>query len=420
MTRQSEQTTVQTILEFSVMTTSVTKLTNTSWPYAIIPDFERKSALTRSIIESISMALSIIVPEEERETYENWTTQNLDWYYEGMEIAGREPVPQPSTFFVPTPDGPVYDNTTGPYVPLWQLGPPPSNPTVNLNSYRSRGQLHYHYVMDTKRRARSRVVDLNYALENAQFEPISIFYEPVFRNFEDQEVVALFQVVIPWRKYFENVLHDDAVGMRCVVKSTCDQAFTFEVNGPKAVFLGEEDVHDPKYDYLEQVTGLTVDLDAIQAGNTTSELGVNCAYTLHVYPSDKLRAQYESNTPVLFTLAVLAIFFFSSLVFILYDCLVQRRQVKVMSSAERTDAIVSSLFPSQFRDQMMQNSEDEARASKGLPVLAKSHLRSFMSNPETAQNLEKDDEDLFLTKPVADLFPHAVSVTTTLKKFARE
>jgi hypothetical protein len=43
------------------------------------------------------------------------------------------------------------------------------------------------------------------------------------------------------------------------------------------------------------------------------------------------------------------IFLFTSITFILYDCLVQRLQQRVLRSAERNNEIVSSLFPQSFR-----------------------------------------------------------------------
>jgi hypothetical protein len=50
--------------------------------------------------------------------------------------------------------------------------------------------------------------------------------------------------------------------------------------------------------------------------------------------------------------AAVLIFVFTSLVFLLYDRLVERRQKKVMSTAMQSSAIVSSLFPSQVRDRL--------------------------------------------------------------------
>jgi hypothetical protein len=54
--------------------------------------------------------------------------------------------------------------------------------------------------------------------------------------------------------------------------------------------------------------------------------------TLRVYPSDVMD-EYVTSDPVIFTVAAVLIFVFTSLVFLLYDRLVERRQKKVMSTA---------------------------------------------------------------------------------------
>jgi hypothetical protein len=73
--------------------------------------------------------------------------------------------------------------------------------------------------------------------------------------------------------------------------------------------------------------------------------------TLRVYPSDVMecirhvRSRYSQWRRC-------SSCFFTSLVFLLYDRLVERRQKKVMSTAVQSSAIVSSLFPSQVRDRL--------------------------------------------------------------------
>ena len=62
----------------------------------------------------------------------------------------------------------------------------------------------------------------------------------------------------------------------------------------------------------------------------------SCDYSLHVYPTETLENKYASNKPVLYSLAVILFFAFTSLVFITYDCLVERRQKKVLTSANKT------------------------------------------------------------------------------------
>lgn len=269
---------------------------------------------------------------------------------EGTKLVGAEPVlPQQSKIFAIGPqEGPVYDDSAGPYLPLWQLlSPPPWNGgSINLNYLEFAARPHFNYIMDTKLPARSPVVNLNIFLEDGIYEPVTIFYQPaaVFRDFSDaREVVAIIQVMLPLRKYFESLLHDDHVGIICVVKNTCGQAFSFKVDGPETtLFLGEEDLHNASYDYLEDVTGLTLGLEAIAAGNSTSAFGVDCAYTLHVYPSDEeLREKYETSTPLIFPVAVVSIFLFTSMVFVLYDCLVQRRQSNGLRHPYRHHRIVT-------------------------------------------------------------------------------
>jgi hypothetical protein len=120
----------------------------------------------------------------------------------------------------------------------------------------------------------------------------------------------------------------------------CNQNFTYAIEGPDAIFLGEENLHESGYDYMRK----TVLIEAFQA-----QEGLDlCSYSIEVSPSKALEDHYKTKMPIVFTVGVLVIFAFTSFVFVMYDCLVQRRQDKVMDSATKTDAIVSSLFPINF------------------------------------------------------------------------
>jgi hypothetical protein len=54
--------------------------------------------------------------------------------------------------------------------------------------------------------------------------------------------------------------------------------------------------------------------------------------TLRVYPSYIMKDVYLTSDPMIFTVAAVLIFVFTSLVFFLYDRLAERRQKKVMST----------------------------------------------------------------------------------------
>ena len=79
------------------------------------------------------------------------------------------------------------------------------------------------------------------------------------------------------------------------------------------------------------------------------------------------------------------------LVFIFYDVLVQRRNIKLIQNAAQSNAIVSSMFPSQIRDRLI-----SANAANGT---AKS-LKSYMKAPNRNQTVEGGVSD----SPLADLF----------------
>jgi hypothetical protein len=63
---------------------------------------------------------------------------------------------------------------------------------------------------------------------------------------------------------------------------------------------------------------------------------------------------------------VLSVCAFMSLVFVLYDCLVARRQRIVMKRALASGAIMTSRFPSQVRDQLYK--ENEGNRDFSFPV----------------------------------------------------
>jgi hypothetical protein len=60
----------------------------------------------------------------------------------------------------------------------------------------------------------------------------------------------------------------------------------------------------------------------------------------------------KSSNPLFSTSAVVLIFLLTSVAFVFYDCLVQKRQEKVMTSVQQSNALVGSLFPAQVQDRL--------------------------------------------------------------------
>jgi class 3 adenylate cyclase len=184
-----------------------------------------------------------------------------------------------------------------------------------------------------------------------------------------------------------------------VIRNPCNEDFTYQINGRSAIYQGVGDRHATKYDKHESMSRL-VDLkffasrDSIYSG---APIDTDfCPYTLHVFPSDTLKADYVSQDATHFLVAVLLIFLFSSSVFFLYDWYVEKRQYRTKSEALRSSAIVSSLFPSTVRDHLYKSSKN---------ILRRRSTRHFSTadlDKDHDQNIAEDD----FASPIAQKYPH--------------
>jgi hypothetical protein len=171
----------------------------------------------------------------------------------------------------------------------------------------------------------------------------------------DHKVVGMLGASFYWRSLIRNILPKGSTGIQVVFHNPCSKSFTYQINGPNVEYLGVGDHHDPSYDSL----GKSSRLDALEQfairGSAYSGAPIHsdfCPFSLHLYPSDVMKDAYTSYNSITFALAAVFIFAFTSVVFYLYDAKVESRQAKVMSTATRTSAIVSSLFPSGVRDRL--------------------------------------------------------------------
>ena len=78
-----------------------------------------------------------------------------------------------------------------------------------------------------------------------------------------------------------------------------------------------------------------------------------------------------------------------AILFVAYDSSVERRQTKVLSSAIRSNALVSSIFPDAIRDRLLHQNAVTSKPG---------HLKSYLLHGE------KDADGNSSGKPLADLF----------------
>ena len=233
-------------------------------------------------------------------------------------------------------------------------------------------------------------------------EPLTSVSVPVVDSFhEGRKTVAVILSFLRWGSYFEGILTDNTQPVDVVLSNTCEGPFTYEIRGEDAVFLGKGNLASSKYEDMM----ISIDLDErkfIIEPNTIA-LTLNqelCRYTLRVYPTKEADEHYNNFLPLIITLTVAAVFLMTALVFYFYDVMVERRQKVVLDTAQRSTAIVSSIFPKNVRDQLFQ-SPVQGNATK-LRCLAKD------AKPNRRKRVDHGVEDPDIDdayKPIADLFP---------------
>jgi len=83
-------------------------------------------------------------------------------------------------------------------------------------------------------------------------DPHTFISSPVFDSFDrDREVVGVLSANIYWSLLFRNILPPYANGYICILENSFNQTLAYRVDGAEAIYLGEGDLHDDRYDHLE-------------------------------------------------------------------------------------------------------------------------------------------------------------------------
>ena len=121
---------------------------------------------------------------------------------------------------------------------------------------------------------------------------------------------------------------------------------------------------------------------------------------MNTYPTEDFEAEYKTNEPIIYSVIIACIFLFTAIVFWFYDFMVQHRQGKLMLTAVRSNAIVSSLFPKDVQKRMMEDmKKQEAEKKYGK----RNSVTAFLNENNEEANDKKG-------APIAELFPSATIV----------
>jgi class 3 adenylate cyclase len=172
-------------------------------------------------------------------------------------------------------------------------------------------------------------------------------------------------------------------------------------------YLGPGDLHDPVYD----ATQVVVQIPHFVYNETTLAEG-HCIYSLLLYRSSSFSSYSKSsNLAVICTIAVSVAFLIMGCTFFMYDRFVRIRNGKIVHAAARSNAIIASLFPSQIRDRLF--------AEKDINAAPKTKLKSMIVSGEfnTWNENDEDNEFMYKSKPIADLFPETTILFADIAGF---
>lgn len=401
-----------------------------------------------------------IVKADKVAAWNNFTRDNLDWFERGRRVQRAngfeltdllpedyKPIfytdafaQEPLTFdengigsdvytFAPDFSATVVDNGPEDLTPLWQLSPVLPTSAVNLNVGRFPG--FGEAIQATIAGEKSLFGKLDVAPPNdltnpneltgayyAQAlsyhhqkktpylgDPFSSIYVPIYDSFDlvSRKMVGFLISGIQWASYFEDIFPVGTGTIRIVLENTCGDVGTYEINGPHVEFIGMGNHHDTSYSDLEKSTSFDALLNAESPVEKRIPLNQDwCAYTLRVYPTADFEDTTTTNNPIFITIAVGAIFIFTGILFLVYDKLVERRQSLVMNTAEKSNAIVSNLFPKSVQDRLLNNPSGNNGLATSF-ASDKKRVKSFLTGGGDG------GEDMGMT-PIADLFPNTTVI----------
>jgi class 3 adenylate cyclase len=469
-----------TVDAFVVSMVSYASSSNSTWPFVTLPNHAVRVAKIRSLSKAFIIQQYQFVAEEDRADWEIYANENKGWVEDVLVTQINDDIFQGwknVTEFDPTSPGIVYgtglvEPNSGPYTPSWQGYPlVPTFLGYNWNGIQSASGPGIQKVIDDREVIFSEIVNLPDANDPdnvntlkvindwaAKYvspdrdtsEPFVRFTYPVLDTAADSvsstkdksasSVVAIVSLTFFWRDFIENILPDGGVGLVVVFENTCNQSFTYQINGPEVEYLGPGDLHDTKYNDMA-VSSIINDLGSFSTGSkvyTGLPLSTDfCTYSFTAYPSHAMESEFRTSDPIIFMVIAVLIFAFTSLVFLAYDKLVAIRQQKVMTSgktslnffvfvryrvplkylvltlslncfsAVQSNAIVTSLFPSNVRERMYNQGATEP-GSTSDSQRDKSRLKTFLNDGETDKAMGNPSQTGHMVqrpgRPIADLF----------------
>ena len=416
---------------------SLARYTDMNWPLVTDPDHAVKMAKMRALSKAINIKQYHLVPANDnniennsstaRLEWEDYATKNDAWVQDALTVQqgdqnyhGAKPETYMTSPVLFNMNGNISDNATGPFLPQWQEYPVQATflPAYNFDGYQDRRFQEALPDLLSRKAAFTEVLtiprDPSDPLQVTEAnlygqwastyvgpgedptEPLSSLYYPIMDcaadyvsiasgdKTEECNMVGVVVVALFWRELLKNAMSVGNDGMIAVIESSCDQTFSYMINGPTVEYLGPSDTHDPSYDHsswsadlenLDDFSTRDVNYTGLPVGSSS------CHYRLNLYPTEEMQDDHTSNTPIISTMIVVVIFVFSTSLFLLYDRYNEKRQRIILHTALASTANVTILEQKVLeRTAKLERSNKKlAKANKNVMLASARQLQTFAS-----------------------------------------
>lgn len=351
-----------------------------------------------------------MVNASDRPGWEEYAIENQEWVQQGYSFQGMNVVadPIPRELHNQTLGSPIPADAPGPFSPVWQMSPAPND--TSIINFDLRSNLVYQgleaRVTETSSWAISSIISTSTlfgsAAPNTFGSPQSVMLLPIFSDLSadsSRRVTATLNAVLVWELYLEGLLPSGVDGLVVVLGDSSGYGASFELYGPNVTFLGNYDLHDPAYSDIIVSTPIAcfpvrsvVEIDTANG----EVLATQCDISLYIYPSSTFQAAYRTNKPAIYCSVVVMVVVFTAVTFMFFDWYTRIQEDKLIIKAERTHALVASLFPENLHDRLLNTGKNKEEEKVKLAGTA--GLRMYLNNGEV-KGEDLDPE----TKPIADL-----------------
>ncbi|KAL7558291.1 hypothetical protein ACA910_020376 [Epithemia clementina (nom. ined.)] len=394
------------------------------WPFFSMPHFYKKTDEFGKLLESNIILYAPIVHTSKRDAWLNWVnTSQEDIFFDTFgpadaalmqpvhnEIQNISPEIVAATNLTLLPEDeyllPVLQYGSG------ALSSGLINTDLNTHPVLQRVLLD---VIKSEHTIFSEYTDLKFLMDFTKADeyastPRSVIAQPVFDRFDDsvsvngtkRSVVGVLVAVEAWRNILKSSRPAQVQGFTMHVHDSCGQDMTYVIRGELAEFIGNGDLHDTRYSDMPRRAEFAV---ASRYDGPDYDENRHCEFSFAVYPSQEYESTFHTGKPFLYAAMLIAVFLTTTLVFAVYDWMVRRRQEKVMGAAQRTTAIVHSLFPKAVGERLIAEADKKAALKAGGKNDNKRGNRLEMFAAGMNKNSADEDDPYGMSEdPIADFF----------------